>query len=219
VKGTYYARETLPNTIEIVYHIHMDYHFRQVERLYQATESCEIGAQLINVHLRRGGSLQDLRGKFPATLLWDARMGYDPGRTEKLVTSATVQLEAIGWRSEAPEILLVGDEQLFFRAVWSELEIPFLMDNWRLSGEKQTLLLEDAPQLHLDPVINITNIKVAGSGGRQSPLWRSTKRVPFTDPVASFPLLQECAYNIFHGSLSGPEQEQYGGGGIYGSSS
>ena len=195
----------------------MDYHFRQLERLYQATESCEIGAQLINICLRRGENLYDLRSRFPATLLWDTRMGYNPGRTEKLVISATVQLETIGWRSDPPEIMSLSEEQPYFRAVWPKLEIPFLMDGWRLSGEKQTLLLEDAPQLHPDPVINITNIKVAGSGGRQSPLWRSTKRVPFTDPVASFPLLQECAYNIFHGSLSGPEQEQYGGGDIYGS--
>ncbi|GEM_PF-4884048 len=194
----------------------MDYHFRHLERLYRVTESCEIGAQLINVTLRRGENFESLRGRFPATLLWDTRMGYQPGRTEKLVKAASVHLESLGWCSESPEIFLVGDvECLFFRAVWPDLQIPFLMDGWRLQGDKQTLVLEDAPHVYPDPTICVTRIKMAGSGGRQSNHWTSTKKVPLTNVEQTFTLLQECAYNIFNGAYSGPEQAQYGGTEVY----
>lgn len=194
----------------------MDYHLRQLERLFHVTESHEIGAQLINIYLRRGDAFQDIRHKFPAELLWDTCMGYDPGKTSKLVSSISKQLELLGWRTESLNTMLIGDrDQAFFRAVWDSLEIPFLMDGWRLPGERQSLVFEDIPVMGLEPTLSIDKIKVAGSGGRNSSVFSCTKRVPVNDAVTALSTIEECAYNIFHGALSGPEQDRYSGSGIF----
>lgn len=195
----------------------MDYHLRHLERLYRATESAEIGAQLINVYLRRGETLQDLKHRFHASLLWDTCMGYEPGKTEKLVASISGRLDTMGWRFDRLDTMVVGVErgQAFFRAIWNSLEIPFLMDDWRLPGEKQTLVLEELPSVFLDPTLNVGGIKVAGSGGRNSSFFSSTKRVSVADVSATLTIVEECAYNIFNGSVTGPEQERYSGAGLY----
>jgi len=194
----------------------MDYHLRQLERLYRATESPEIGAQLINIYLRRGDAFLDIKHLFPAELLWDTCMGHEPGTTGKLVKSISVQLDLIKWKAESPNTVLIGDrDQAFFRAVWDSLEVPFLMDGWRLPGEHQALVLEDVPPIHLEPTLSIDKIKVAGSGGRNSNIFSCTKRVVMTDAAAALSNVEECAYNIFHGALTGPEQGRYSGSGLF----
>lgn len=194
----------------------MDYHLRQLERLFRVTESPEIGAQLINIYLRRGDAFLDIKHLFPAGLLWDTCMGYEPGKTSKLVTSISIRLDLLGWKVEPPKTMIIGDrDQAFFRTVWDSLEIPFLMDGWRLPGEQQALVFEDVPILHLEPTLSIDKIKVAGSGGRNSSVFSCTKRVAVMDATEALAAIEECAYNIFHGALSGPEQERYSGSGIY----
>lgn len=203
----------------------MDSHLRQLERLYSSTESPEIGAQLINALRRSGASYSELLGRFPASLVWDVQQGYPPGQTEILVNRISAGITNYGWDADSPQILIigiVGTPDSLFRALWPNLRIPYLWDEWRMPGEEQTIFVEDIPTIHHEPVLRIANIRVAGSGGRQTSFRSPTKYVSVGAPSPSeengiphaLELLDDCAYNIFHGSVNGPEQDIYGGGGF-----
>lgn len=199
----------------------MDYHLRQLERLYESTESPEVGARLIRIHLRRGGKLSDFardnaiteKSKYPPHLVWDEMMGRPEGTSKQSIREVSIELARRGWKANPAEtmIFLNGEDALHcLRVVWPELSIPYL-------PEKQTLVLEDNPTLSPDMLLSISGIQVAASGNRLSNLRTPTAKIPFEDGLATIALevLDRCVYTIFHGASTNPDLEWCSRGQLY----
>lgn len=192
----------------------MDAHLRHLEKLYAATLSPTVGAQLVHAHLRRGDSPEQLGRIFPVPLVWDVMQGYEPGQNERLIHRITVGLDNFGWRSEEPRSAILGFHLHWrLRVVWPGLEIPYIGPA-AMETERQSLILEDEPRVYPEPVLWAGNIHVAASGGRLSAFWTFTKHVPVRNIDSTLQKVDECVYNIYHGGAIGPEQDFYSGGGI-----